>query len=315
MIYKKLDFEEKQKRVKFLLFIMLLVVAVRILSDGGEQQLEYGLYKMQQSKYQITQAEIYEKKDISYYLGKFKLISVYEEKIKYEVDGEEYDKIVHSYSDYNIKDVVPIAVHIENKSNIKRCIPYSKWNNITCIINWILFFVILLFCINIKNIANSIQTIKKRKVSKWIKNKEKSTEMKIGEEDAQKQNRILYIIKNADKKNEIESEKIKTCMLKNEIQWNNDWLWCLYNIRLEELLLLQKEDGEYKFITLTLELRKNNLPPEYYIIHQENNYFLCCKYNSKRIYAFSKSLGITNTQYSNIYDYLLEVLEKRFTNT
>ena len=62
------------------------------------------------------------------------------EDIKYEIDGIIYQNTIYSYPEYNDKDIVPVAVNIQDKNSIKRCIPDSIWKKQSYIMNWILFF-------------------------------------------------------------------------------------------------------------------------------------------------------------------------------
>lgn len=217
MIYKELDFDEKLKRIKLLIMLLLLLIVSRIIFHGGEQQLEYCLYEMAQDRYLITQGQIFEKKDISWYLGKCKLISALEEEIRYEFNGEICTKTVRSYPEYNIKDIVPLAVNIENENDIKRCIPYPILNNPSYIINWMLFFVLSILWINVQNIAKFIQRIRNKKINIMIQNEEKNRQIKIQKDDEKKQNKILYFLESKGKKSEVECEKIRECMIQQKI--------------------------------------------------------------------------------------------------
>ena len=90
---------------------------------------------------------------------------------------------------------------------------------------------------------------------------------------------------------------------------NDDYIWCIANISENSLpsIGLLPLEGENSVVSETTRLREMGLPTEYCVIGKRNNYF-CQSQNSLRIYCFSTNLGITNTSYTDIYDYILESL-------
>ena len=70
-----------------------------------------------------------------------------------------------------------------------------------------------------------------------------------------------------------------------------------------------KVEKNFLFIKKTVELRQQGLPDEYCVIDEENGHYLCTRYGYKRIYCFSTNLGITNTTYEDVYDYILDKLD------
>lgn len=230
--------------------------------------------------------------------------------VSYDVDGKKYRafNIRMSYKENN-GSIIQIAINKNDPTKILRneFLPLSRGAqvlDIACILFLLYNFIKSLVYKEEykkkkhKRVLNHMQEIKLKK----------QYDMEL--QTMEKRTKLLHIMKNKGEKNETEPEKIKECMMMHDIQWNIDWLWCLNNLYPQEVFLLGKEDGEYKFITLTLKLREQGLPSEYYVIGQEKEYFYCCRCDSMRVYTFSKSLGITNTPYADIYDYLIKLFEK-----
>lgn len=231
--------------------------------------------------------------------------------VTYNVDGKEYRAFNVSMS-YKEKEgsVIQIGINKNDPTKILRneFLPLSKWaqfGNILC-----LFYLLYVYGFIKMPLYGLVKRKKQERISNQVWEAEHKKQHNMESQIAKKQEKLLHILKSKGAKNEPDIEKITVYMLEHEIQWNSDWLWCLNNLYLEKLFLLEKEDGEYKFIILTLNLRKHGLPPEYYVIGQEDDCFYCCRSDSMRVYAFSKSLGITNTPYADIYDYLIKVFDK-----
>lgn len=96
---------------------------------------------------------------------------------------------------------------------------------------------------------------------------------------------------------------------------HEDFLWCLEHLakaeRIKSILLLEvDEKGEYSFVAETIKLREQKLPKEFYVIAKTENNFLCGTAESSRVYSFSNVLGVTNTQYASLYDYIIEQIDK-----
>lgn len=304
MIYKELDFEEKQKRAKITIFILLSVIILRIIFNGGIQQLEYYSYKMKQDRYIICQAVILDKEDISWYIGKLKLVPNSKEKIEYEVDGEVYTKKVFSYPEYGVDEIIPIAVDADN--NIKRCIPYPIWNRPSDIINCVLFLVLFILGINVQNIAEGIHRVKNRKIQKEIQKEQNNKQESDAYQITKKKLCIMSIVQGCE---EVPFDKELVMKLDNPI--HEDFIWCLKylsktNVADDILLLHMNTGGDYEFVAETIRLRQEGLPEQYYVITIADNNYLCGSADSHRVYCFSQSLGVTNTQYATIFDYVIE---------
>ena len=231
--------------------------------------------------------------------------------VSYNVDGKEYRAFNVSMS-YKEKEgsVIQIGINKNDPTKILRneFLPLSKWaqfGNILC-----LFYLLYAYGFIKMPLYGLVKRKKQERISNQVWETEHKKQHNMESQIAKKQEKLLHILKSEGAKDKTDTEKIMVCMLEYEIQCNSDWLWCLNKFYPKGVFLLGKENGEYKFITLTLKLRELGLPLEYYVIGQENEYFYCCRCDSMRVYAFSKSLGITNTPYADIYDYLIKVFDK-----
>ncbi len=91
---------------------------------------------------------------------------------------------------------------------------------------------------------------------------------------------------------------------------NRGSLWCIKKLSITNDFLLCSVDlqRDSECLKHTIIARNNGLENNFYIIDIEDNNYFCCNDETERVYVFSKQLGITNTQYSDIYDYLLDKL-------
>lgn len=61
--------------------------------------------------------------------------------------------------------------------------------------------------------------------------------------------------------------------------------------------------------TKTNELRECGLLEKYYVISEQEGYYICGCKETPRLFCFSTNLGITNTIYEDIYDYILAQID------
>ena len=78
---------------------------------------------------------------------------------------------------------------------------------------------------------------------------------------------------------------------------------------LGDIILLQSINGKSVCDLETTKARQYGLPEDYYVIAVKDTQWLCCTKEDERIYAFSKSLGLTHTNYSTLYDYIIDVCD------
>lgn len=227
--------------------------------------------------------------------------------VSYEVNGREYRAfdISMSYKE-DVGSVIQIAINKNDPTKILRNEFLPLELGAKSIIVFDILYLLYLFGFINMPMSGWIKKKKQKRISKQLREFELKKQQDMELQIREKQAKVLHIMKSKNIKNGTECEKIKAGMLEHEIQWNSDWLWCVNNLYPEELFFLEKEDREYKFIALTLNLREHGLPLEYYVIGQDRDCFYCCSSDSMRVFVFSNALGITNTPYADIYDYLIE---------
>ena len=252
------------------------------------------------------------------YLNTFPMYKIFQVKLEYQINGYTFHHWTVLYSDYSEGDYFKIAVSEDNFYDIERLIPHrtSKYAK-RLYFKYILFDVVLAILLGIW----------------WVSDKKKQREMlleynlKHGEitrfaqqEKKEKDNIILmkekileYVhknIENSEDHTNIDLSKYQN----NDIHLNQGSLWYItkvscYDITSTRLFLTKCNNGEYEAISKTLELRKNGLPEDYYVVDTADTFYYCCRESSERLYAYSKAVGVTNTKYASIYDYIVEQID------
>ncbi|MCM1181021.1 MAG: SMI1/KNR4 family protein, partial [Clostridium sp.] len=142
-------------------------------------------------------------------------------------------------------------------------------------------------------------------------NEEKEISIRFaGQETEKKQEIILKSHKNMQDSN-LPVDDVAQTVMKYDIDFHEDFIWCLENLSgtciANHILLLHiNENQEYEFVAETMRQRQLGLPKPYYIIAKTDNNYLCGRADVGRVYCFSHALGITNTPYATIYDYIIE---------
>ena len=228
--------------------------------------------------------------------------------ISYKIKGIEYCAYDVSVAYNESKnDVVEIAIDRNDYSKVIRPCFMSLSNGIIALD--ISSLIVIMYVI-IKNLFKKY--IRKEK-SRIIKKKEESEyvtsqrDMELKKE--RKQKVLLQHIKRQDALSEEYCERIKQRMYDNRIPWNEDWLWCIRFLSSDKIMFINESWEDLTFITETLKMREKGLPDDYWIIDRKDHYYICCRQGHERIYAFSTNLGITNTQYEDIYDYIRDKLD------
>lgn len=81
------------------------------------------------------------------------------------------------------------------------------------------------------------------------------------------------------------------------------------NCNLGDIILLNKD----AFITQNKRAKECGLAQDYYVIAAKETHWLCCHAEEECIYSFSKTLGLTHTNYQSLYDYIIETCNIPFT--
>lgn len=308
------NFDTLRLYEKVFLLVLLAFTLCLYYLHGGMQQSSYYSYKINKDRYQITEATIVNA-EVRYIpiRGDNPSFSFIETEVSYNVNGRNYSNKICTYDDKRDSETIMIAVNRYNAKKIRRCIPYSAakdnflritlWAGkiMVCalVVIWMLNTVILYF--RRKSDEKAI-----RKVDESMRKKEEQRQA----ENLEKQKKILSFC-SGQKENPNLKMQIENGMKKSGVACNKDFVWCLTCLNGQKqfypfLLLEQDDSGEFEFVKITMEIREMGLPHDYYVIAKDENNYLCGRTDSSRIFCFSKALGVTNTQYATIYDYILD---------
>ena len=97
-------------------------------------------------------------------------------------------------------------------------------------------------------------------------------------------------------------------MLNDASEWYVD-----EGVSIGDVILLKDENGKSACLKETEYLKQYGLPEDYYVIAVKESYWLCCCAKEECIYAFSITLGLTQTKYQSLYDYIIEACNIPFT--
>lgn len=275
---KPLDLNKKLKIEKILIFTLLFLLALRIIFDGVIQQLEYYSYEIQEDRYFLTRAEIYEKKDISLRIGELKLVPILKVKMRYEANGRMiYNQRILLFADCDIDDEERIAVNIKNENKIKRCYPYSAWYDGVDIVFWMFFY--LLF----RRMLYIDEMVKKSYIKKHIPKGRVSKQA------------LKKLIKSLAKKG---------------IQFNEQTLWLITHYgrsqEMSAILNILPLILEGEFFNYNGKMHAKGLPDSCYVLAEQDEKYYCCCEDSECLYEYSIRAGIALSEYKTIYDYIIE---------
>lgn len=287
--------------------ILLIIFSIEIIifdmaQRGMLQNVEYYLYTRNEGKYCVITANIKKTHEMKR-SGRYSAGQLIWADIEYEYGNQNYNLEVYSYPELTEESTIQIAVKKDNPRQILRCMPYelTKKNRIhiifdICFIMCALLFVIIKNKIIARNSKESIDFLQ-----------EKNSSQKT--ESCQNESKKEYILSHLKSNEEVLYNK--KLVSKLQVLVHEDFVWCLKRLSKTylangSLLLNINENGEYEFVSETVNLRERGLPKQYYVIAKVENNYLCGRADSHRIYCFSESLGITNTPYATIFDYIIK---------
>ncbi|MDE6435157.1 MAG: SMI1/KNR4 family protein [Lachnospiraceae bacterium] len=287
---------------KLLLIILSVeIIIFYILQEGPLQYVEYYVYASNIGQYSVVTAEVEKTHRIEPH-GRLILRWKWAD-IVYEYGGQQYNATVHSYPELTEEREILIAVKTGNPQRVLRCVPYklTKKNEIHIIVFLSLIICMILFVI-----------IKNKILEKNSKVHTDSFKEEISKQEADKQKcerKKEYILSHLKSNEEVLYNK--ELVSKLQVLVHEDFIWCLKYLSKTDvanniLLLGIDGNGEYEFVSETVNLRERGLPKQYYAIAKVENNYLCGRADSHRIYCFSESLGITNTPYATIFDYIIK---------
>jgi hypothetical protein len=229
--------------------------------------------------------------------------------VKYKIDDKTYYTDIYSYNDASVNDEIKIAVNNNNPSKVLRCVPYDiSDSDITeLLMGWIPAFLLGMYWCVLYILRNK----KKQKLHEQLSRNQEASQMDFNEL-SDKQLDILSLMNinrndynSSDYKSEFEKTKkeLKSIL---DINVNDELVWYIVWGRRNDTCKRKIEEYMNEVKNMTEQLMQKGLMYGYYYIDKCNEYFLVGKESSTRLYLFSYSLGITNTQYSSIYDYIIE---------
>lgn len=299
---------------KLFLIIYLFMIVLKMYMCGGMQQIDYCAYKIHQDSYQIIEATVIGMNEIPITLRGYGLpyFTITKMEIFYEVNGKGYIGGIYTCDDKKECKGIKLAVKKDNVKKIKRCTPYVsvKDNFIKIVLQAMKIFGIVMSAFALLNLF--ILHRKKKESEKTLKNVNEKLERNKKAEVDEKNKKQELILSYCLNTNRIILSKVRIddAMKKLNIEFSDDFIWCLENLAEQEcffsiFLFGQNEEG-YEFEQVTIQLRSKGLPYNYFVIARYGENYLCGNSESSRLFCFSQSLGITNTQYMTIYDYILK---------
>lgn len=291
----------------FLIILGIEIIIFDMAQMGLLQNVEYYLYTRNERKYSVITANIQEMHEIKR-SGRYSVFQWKWTDIIYEYENQNYSIAIHSYPELTDEKEIQIAVKRSEPQKVLRCIPYTltKKDKIKIMVG-LGFILCVIMAVVIKN-----------------KIKEKRSEIninlsqeKISKEDVERsqiERKKEYLFSCVKDVKEVACDEELIYKLGTSV--NEDFIWCLKNLSktcvADSILLLNiSENKEYEFVAETIKLRQRGLPKQYYVIAKVENNYLCGRADMDRLYCFSYSLGITNTSYATIYDYIIEQIDKR----
>lgn len=294
-----------------IIFIQLLGFYVHTVCT----QMSYWKYKNNVDNYIIVDAAVVAMKKIQiYYNDTFPVFKINKVKLEYQINEETFYLWTTVYSDYSEGNHLKIAVLNSDFYVVERMVPYklSKYAK-QLYLKYIIFDVVLATILGIwwaSDRRKQREALLEYNLKYGEKTNFEQQAQKAREDIVDKREKILAFL--GKNKETLHDGKA----VKSTIPVHEDFLWCLQYLaqarRMEDILLIDTaENGEYKYVVETRKLRQQGLPEQYYVIAIADNNCLCGNANLGRVYCFSQSLGITNTPYATVYDYIMEQIGLR----
>lgn len=268
-------------------------------------KIDYMSYKSNIEKYVVVDADVLESDRIILLPGKLEPIISYKKNIvKYTMNGVDYTQKIYSYPEIQESSQIKIAVKIDNHTKIKRCIAYHMDKNQK--IRWYIESIVIIVFIMLFFLNNYFIKKKETKI--------KCIEKDFNAQMLEKQCYILEHIQQSSRSEEELKEQLEYYHSRG-IRFNEGTLWVLKNCSNSEEIKaifsmspLIDKDRYFNFLN---EMYEQGFPENYYVLAKyDENYYCCCK-ESERLYMYSRAIGITNTPYETVYDYIIQQIDKR----
>lgn len=293
--------------VKFFIILFTIIILVELCLNPFFPKLEYFYYKCNAEKYLIVDADVIESREAMIVPGKSgALISRRKNTVQYVINGVEYTERTYAYPDVEEPTRIKIAVKMDNPTDVRRCVEYHWGKDRLFIALEIIVYVVFT---GILFLAYYFQH-KKEKVYKIKGEYEKS----FAGQEAEKQ---LYILEHMPqcKVTENELQELTEGLVEKGIKFNKGTLWLIMHygrsremaVILNLLLLI----WEGKYFDYIEKLYEQGLPENYYVLAEQDEKYYCCCEESERLYLFSRGVGITQTKYGMLYDYIMEQMDSK----
>lgn len=117
--------KEKFKTYRQILSFLIFFELLGILGNGCVQQVEYILFKSNSANYILAEANVIKKEDDVFKIMSLELVPISRAFIKYEIEGETYEKWTLSYPRCYEGEKIVIAVSTKDYSKLIRAVPYE----------------------------------------------------------------------------------------------------------------------------------------------------------------------------------------------
>lgn len=293
--------------VKFFIILFTIIILVELCLNPFFPKLEYFYYKCNAEKYLIVDADVIESREAMIVPGKSgALISRRKNTVQYVIDGVEYTEKTYAYPDVEEPTRIKIAVKTDNPTDVRRCVEYHWGKERLFIAIEIIVYVVFA---GILFLAYYFQH-KKETVYKTKGEYEKS----FAGQEAEKQ---LYILEHMPqcKMTENELQELTEGLAEKGIKFNNGTLWLIMHYgrsqEMSDIFNLLPLIWEGKYFEYIEKLYEQGLPENYYVLAEQDEKYYCCCEESERLYLFSRGVGITQTKYETIYNYIIEHINNK----
>lgn len=322
MIINTGNYSSKSRKIILILWlaVLLLIEVLAIYNLTLKRMISFKNYKINSENYILLNAKIKEKKERIILYENILIFKIPMVKIEYQINKNTFCEWINYNFDCSQNDIIEVAVKKDNYSTIIPVIPHylSKYEKSLYfkffLVNIVVFLVIYIFFQREKK--KKIESDKEYYKQSRIKTRyEEVREFNTIDKMKKKEMLIGIICKNMSLKDTILINDIKKLYREENIKLNLESIWYLdiiesYKAYSSLLYLSIINDNSVLSIDITTDLWGQGLPREYYVIDVADNNYYCCKEDSERVYVYSRSIGITNTQYPDLFDYILAKLKR-----
>lgn len=302
--------KDKINSIKIVLSIAISIcIFVSTFNHGIIQYYGYIKFCLNKDDYYVVEGKIEDIQNITWDYRKTAILEMKKALVSYKINDEQYEQYTMQYPEKNQGEIIVIAVKISNHK-VDRCVKYyfTKQDKILYFNLLVMVIIIYLFLLFISILEKRYKKKHNEQLEKYIC--EEKIKQKNKEEEEIKTKQLKILDKNKAKINLEEREKILRDLNINGIKLNKGSLWCIKELGMINnfLLCLVDSKKESECLKHTIIARNSGLDKNFYIIDLKDNNYFCCNNETERVYVFSKQLGITHTQFADIYDYLLDRL-------